>query len=175
MGNPDALAGVVLIDTGILPGYKWHSLARIWRTPVLGELFQAASTGRAFTRGLASKEPRGLPSEFLEGMGEPLRPADQARRAEALPRNRRPGRGGARSSRRSWRPRNLPALVIWGEEDAYLPAAYAERQRDAFPAADVHVLPASGHWPFADSPEAVERLLIEYLEGAARSTAGRTG
>ncbi len=72
-------------------------------------------------------------------------------------------------------PRNLPALVIWGEEDAYLPAAYAERQRDAFPAADVHVLPASGHWPFADSPEAVERLLLEYLEGAARSTAGRTG
>ena len=98
MGNPDALAGVVLIDTGILPGYKWHTLARVWRTPVLGELFQAASRGRAFTRGLASKEPRGLPRRVPRGHGRPLRPADQARGAEALPRHRRPGRGrrGAR-------------------------------------------------------------------------------
>ena len=69
MGNPDALAGVVLIDTGILPGYKWHTLARVWRTPVLGELFQAASTGARLPRGLASKEPRGLPAEFLAGHG----------------------------------------------------------------------------------------------------------
>jgi pimeloyl-ACP methyl ester carboxylesterase len=29
----------------------------------------------------------------------------------------------------------------------------------------VHVLPASGHWPFADAPETVERLLNEFLAG----------
>ena len=34
---------------------------------------------------------------------------------------------------------------------------------EAFPSADVHVLPASGHWPFADAPETVERLLVEFL------------
>jgi pimeloyl-ACP methyl ester carboxylesterase len=174
MVNPDALAGVVLIDTGILPGYKWHALARVWRTPVLGELFQAASRGRAFTRGLASKEPRGLPSEFLEGMGSHY---DRRTKRAVLKLYRATDDPGARGEELAaiMAPRNLPALVIWGEGDAYLPAAYVERQRDAFPAADVHVLPASGHWPFADSPEAVERLLIEYLEGAARSTAGRTG
>jgi pimeloyl-ACP methyl ester carboxylesterase len=174
MGDPDALAGVVLIDTGILPGYKWHALARVWRTPVLGELFQAASRGRAFTRGLASKEPRGLPSEFLEGMASHY---DRRTKRAVLKLYRAtddPGAGGEELAA-IMAPRNLPALVIWGEEDAYLPAAYAERQRDALPEADVHVLPASGHWPFADSPDAVERLLIEYLEGAARSTAGRTG
>jgi pimeloyl-ACP methyl ester carboxylesterase len=60
-------------------------------------------------------------------------------------------------------PRDIPALVIWGEHDAYLPASYAERQRDAFPSAEVHVLPASGHWPYADAPETVERLLVEFL------------
>jgi pimeloyl-ACP methyl ester carboxylesterase len=62
--------------------------------------------------------------------------------------------------------REIPALVIWGEYDAYLPSSYAERQREAFPAADVHVLPASGHWPFADAPETVERLLAEFLAPA---------
>jgi pimeloyl-ACP methyl ester carboxylesterase len=59
--------------------------------------------------------------------------------------------------------RDIPALVIWGEQDAYLPWSYAERQREAFPAADVHVLPVSGHWPFADAPDTVERLLVEFL------------
>jgi pimeloyl-ACP methyl ester carboxylesterase len=172
MENPDALAGVVLIDTGVLPGYRWHTLARIWRTPVLGEAFQAASRGRAFTRGLASKEPRGLPAEFLKGMGSHY---DRRTKRAVLKLYRATDDPGAVGEGLAavMAPRDLPALVIWGEEDAYLPVEYAERQRDIFPSADVHVLPNSGHWPFADSPETVERLLIEYLEGAARSTAGQ--
>jgi pimeloyl-ACP methyl ester carboxylesterase len=60
-------------------------------------------------------------------------------------------------------PRDIPTLVIWGEHDAYLPSAYAYRQREAFPSAEVHVLPVSGHWPFVDAPEAAERLLVEFL------------
>jgi pimeloyl-ACP methyl ester carboxylesterase len=70
------------------------------------------------------------------------------------------------------RSKNIPALVIWGEHDAYLPVEMAPRQRDAFPSADVHVLPASGHWPYADAPETVERLLVEFVgrvRGAAAS------
>jgi hypothetical protein len=41
--------------------------------------------------------------------------------------------------------------------------AFAQRQRQPFPSADVHVLASSGHWPFVDSPETVERLLLEFL------------
>jgi pimeloyl-ACP methyl ester carboxylesterase len=69
------------------------------------------------------------------------------------------------------RSHDIPALVIWGEHDAYLPASYAVRQRDAFPRADVHVLPASGHWPYADAPETVERLLVEFIGGVAQRAA----
>ena len=68
-------------------------------------------------------------------------------------------------------PRDIPALVIWGEHDSYLPSSYALRQRDAFPSADVHVLPASRHWPFADAPDTVRRLLLEFL-GARVSETG---
>jgi pimeloyl-ACP methyl ester carboxylesterase len=66
---------------------------------------------------------------------------------------------------------DIPALVIWGEHDVYLPAEYAARQRDAFPSADVHVLPASGHWPYADAPETVERLLVEHVGRVAAPAA----
>jgi hypothetical protein len=36
-----ALRLCLLVGTGVLPGYGWHALARIWRTPLLGELFMA--------------------------------------------------------------------------------------------------------------------------------------
>jgi len=68
MMHPDALASITLIDTGILPGYRWHRLARIWRTPVVGEIFQATATRGAFRSLLNRNEPRGLPRDFVEEM-----------------------------------------------------------------------------------------------------------
>jgi len=160
--NADALTGIVLIDTGVLPGYKWHRLARVWRTPVLGELFQATATRGAFRRLLSRNEPRGLPRDFVEGMYDHY---DRRTKRAVLKLYRDtddPGSAGVAFAE-LMAPRDIPALVIWGEHDAYLSASFAARQRDAFPSAEVHVLPASGHFPFADAPETVERLLLEFL------------
>lgn len=160
--NVDSVASVTLIDIGILPGYRWHSLARIWRRPVLGELFQATATRPAFRFLLNRNEPRGLPRAFVERMYDHY---DRRTRQAVLKLYRATDDPGGMSEEliSLFAPRDLPALVIWGEHDAYLPSSYAERQREAFPSAEVHVLPASGHWPFADAPEAVERLLVGFL------------
>jgi pimeloyl-ACP methyl ester carboxylesterase len=158
----EQLASVTLIDTGVLPGYRWHRLARVWRTPVLGELFHALATRRAFRMLLNRSEPRGLPRAFVDEMYDHY---DRRTRSAVLKLYRAtddPG-NAAEGFSALMAPRDIPALVIWGEHDAYLPAKYAERQRDAFPSADVHVLSASGHWPFADAPETVERLLVEFV------------
>jgi pimeloyl-ACP methyl ester carboxylesterase len=162
----EAIASITLIDTGLLPGYRWHSLARIWRTPVLGELFQATATRRAFRFLLNRNEPRGLPREFVEAMYDHY---DRRTRKAVLALYRATDDPGGMSEALIglFAEREIPALVIWGERDAYLPSSYAERQREAFPSADVHVLPVSGHWPFADAPETVERLLSEFLKGLA--------
>lgn len=165
--HPDALASVTLIDTGFLPGYRWHPMARIWRTPVLGELFQAITTRSAFRFAQNRIEPQGLPREFVEGMFDHY---DRRTRAAVLKLYRATGDPGGMSEAliQAFAGRDVPALVIWGEHDAYLPASYAWRQREVFPSADVHVLPVSGHWPFADAPDTVERLLAEFLtEGKA--------
>lgn len=163
--NPDALAGIVLIDTGILPGYRWHRLARIWRTPVLGELLQATATRPAFRFLLNLNEPRELPRDFVEAMYDHY---DRRTRRAVLALYRDTDDPGAAATEfsRLMAPRDVPALVIWGEHDAYLPYSYAACQREAFPSADVHVLAASGHWPYADAPETVERLLVEFLARA---------
>jgi pimeloyl-ACP methyl ester carboxylesterase len=160
--NLDRVASLTLIDIGILPGYRWHRLARIWRTPVLGEVFQATATRSAFRWLVARGEPRGLPRAFTERMYDHY---DKRTRRAVLALYRatpEPGQGAAEFAA-MLAPRDIPALVIWGEHDSYLPSSYALRQRDAFPSAEVHVLPASGHWPFADAPDTVQRLLVEFL------------
>lgn len=168
--NPEALAAITLIDTGILPGYSWHSLARIWRTPVLGELFQAITNRSGYRFALNRNEPRGLPREFVEKMYDHY---DRRTRKAVLALYRATDDPGAAAAEFSklMAPRDVPALVIWGEDDAYLPASFAHAQEQAFPSAEVHVLPASGHWPYADAPETVERLLVEFLArlGAAKA------
>jgi pimeloyl-ACP methyl ester carboxylesterase len=162
--HPDDLASVTLIDTGILPGYRWHRLARIWRTPRLGELFQATATRRAFRFLINRGEPRGLPREFLDRMYDQYGPRTRKAVLALYRATDDPG-AAATEFAALMAPRDVPALVIWGEHDAYLPSSFAARQRDAFPSAEVHVLPASGHWPYVDAPETVERLLVEFLSG----------
>jgi pimeloyl-ACP methyl ester carboxylesterase len=170
--DPGALASVTLIDTGILPGYTWHRLARIWRTPVLGELLQATTTAGGFRFLVNRNEPRGLPREFVDTMYGHI---DKRTKRAVLKLYRATDDPGAAAAEFSalMAPRDIPALVIWGEHDAYLPASYAARQRQAFPSADVHVLPASGHWPYADAPETVERLLVEFVSRVAGASASR--
>jgi len=64
---------------------------------------------------------------------------------------------------RELRPLDRPALVLWGGRDPYLRVEHAERQRAAFPHADVRVLAGSGHWPFVDDRAAVAAELKAFL------------
>ncbi|MFM9077689.1 MAG: alpha/beta fold hydrolase, partial [Solirubrobacterales bacterium] len=61
--NPDRVASVTMFNTGILTGYGWHTMARVWQTPLLGELAMMISSRQVFRRAVASAEPRGLPRE----------------------------------------------------------------------------------------------------------------
>jgi pimeloyl-ACP methyl ester carboxylesterase len=164
--NAERIASITLIDIGILPGYKWHRLARIWRTPVLGEVFMATATRRAFLMLVDRDEPRGLPRPFTERMYDQY---DKRTKRAVLKLYRATDEPGAPDPQlvAALKSADPPALVIWGGGDAYLPSSYAERQREFLAKAEVHVLPHSGHWPFADDPAEVERLLLDFLSRAA--------
>ena len=68
---------------------------------------------------------------------------------------------------------DVPVCVLWGEGDPYLPVVFAERQRETFRNAEVHVLKGLGHWPFIDDPEAVRAHLLPFLQRALASDAQR--
>lgn len=160
--NPDAFASAVLINTGVFPGYRWHYLARIWRTPLLGEVFMATTTLPGFRLLLKHGNPRGLSRPFVNRMYDDF---DRGTRRAILKLYRATDdpAGASEQLVDGLRPLDRSALVVWGAHDPYLPLELAERQTEAFPSAQIVVLRESGHWPFADDPEAVNEAVVPFL------------
>jgi pimeloyl-ACP methyl ester carboxylesterase len=160
--NTDRVASVVVINTGVFLDYRWHILARIWQTPVLGELFMATTTRFAFrtliNRGQKRKLPRGFVDEMYDNFDRDTKRAvlkHYRSQADPLP--------GARRHLDALRPRDLPALVVWGDRDPYLGLDLAEAQKQVFPSAPLVVIRDSGHWPFVDNPEEVASHVVPFL------------
>jgi haloalkane dehalogenase len=60
--------------------------------------------------------------------------------------------------------RSKPAMAIWGEADRTLQAEHFLPLFAAiFPDAPVHRLPGVGHYCFEDAPEAIARLISDFL------------
>jgi pimeloyl-ACP methyl ester carboxylesterase len=160
--HPDAWKSVVLINVGVMPGYEWHSMAKRWRTPVLGELVQAWIPRSAWRRTMQKSSPRGLPPEFVDKMYDDY---DRDTRRTVLRLYRRtpdPGQTAAELGAAMAQLRR-PALVVWGAADPFIGVKYAERQREFFDVQDVVILEDSGHWPFQDDPQRVAGAVLPFL------------
>jgi pimeloyl-ACP methyl ester carboxylesterase len=161
--HTERLASVVLMDTGVLTGYRGHVLAGVWDTPVAGELDMAAATRQTFKATLQAQNPRPLPQTFLDRMYDDF---DRATRCAVLQYYRDWGTNNEarwQAQTALFRKLSIPALVIWGADDPYIPSSQAENQKNAFPAAEVHVLADTGHWPFVDEPDVTRSLVVSFL------------
>ncbi|HET9966008.1 MAG TPA: alpha/beta hydrolase [Rubrobacter sp.] len=57
----------------------------------------------------------------------------------------------------------IPVSIIWGEQDAWLDPALAERLHELIPGSDLLVLPETGHFAMEDSPQVVAAALFEFF------------
>jgi pimeloyl-ACP methyl ester carboxylesterase len=165
----DRIGQVVIINAvPLLPGYRWHRLARGWRTPILGE-FMMGTTTKAVVRYLlkeARPDRQPMPREFVDSMWDHF---DQGTQSAILKlyRSAPPKileQAGERFSRLT-----APALVVWGEQDPYIPTSFAQAYVDALPNAELKLLPDAGHWPWIDRPD-VTLTVAEFLLGGNTST-----
>ena len=150
--EPARLERLVVINAvPFLPGYRWHRFARIWRTPVVGELFQGSTTKRGLRYFL-----RGMPDDFIDSIWDHFDHGTQ-RAILKLYRSAPPAalaEAGARLGEIQ-----CPALVLWGADDPYLPTRFAHAYADALGGeTDVEPVEDAGHWPWVDRPELVERV-----------------
>ena len=167
--HPDQIASFTFFNNGVLVGYRWHGFARIWRTPIVGELFQLTTTRRTFRAFLNGGNPKPFPKEFVERMYDDI---DWPVKRAILKLYRATDDPGAMSLGygESLKPRSIPALVIWADNDPYIPVKHAEAQSDYFDA-DIHILPDCGHWPMIDEPERVSELVLPFLRRQVRGEA----
>lgn len=161
--HPDRVASITLVNIGIAPGYRWHKFARIWRTPILGELFQLLATRAILKKSLNDENPKPFPESFFDRL---MKYADwgQKRAVLKLYRATSDFEGLVQQVRQNLGPRNIPANVIWGEDDPYVPSRFAEAQREVFDVKGMHIMPRCGHWPMIDEPEAFQALLLPFLQ-----------
>lgn len=160
--HPERIASVTLINTGVLRGYRWHFMGQLWRLPWIGEFVMATTSRFGFGLVLKRGNPQGLPTEAIDRM---YRDFDAGTRRAVLRLYRASSDvdGYSNRVRDALLPRDLPALVLWGRHDVYIPSVYAWRQRETFPSAEVLMLPDSGHFPHLDDPRAVEGPLMGFL------------
>lgn len=166
--SPLSVGSLTLINTGVLLGFRWHSMARIWRTPILGELQMRLMHRKGFKWALRKGSPLGLPDAFLDRMYDDL---DKGTRAAILKLYRATSEPAERAEMlaKLLRPHRWPTLVVWGKADPYLPASLAERQKEVFECAELVILPQSGHFPFADDPDKVRQAVVPFLTRQVRA------
>lgn len=169
-GHPDRVASLTLVNVGVMRGYRWHYLARIWRVPVVGELSMRGATLPATRVLLRHGNPRGLPPDVSARMHRSLKDRGTQR---AVLRLYRATDLAASSDRlhRALQGLDRPVLVVWGAHDPYLPVRFADRQRETFPGAEVVILHDSGHWPMYDHPTALEQPVLRFLRTATQAPA----
>lgn len=58
----------------------------------------------------------------------------------------------------------LPFQMIWGDKDPIIPVAHAYETHEALPTSRLEIVEGTGHYPHVENPEAVERILVEFME-----------
>ena len=161
MGHSNRVASITLINCGVLEGYKWHGFAKVWQTPVVGELAQLTATKWGMKRAINGMSPKPMPDAFYDRV---WKYADWGHKRAVLKLYRASKRVGEAVPAMPEMAKTLPVCVIWGAGDPFIEVEFAEKQRRYFPLAEVSVLRGLGHWPFIDHVEAVRGPLIEFLK-----------
>jgi pimeloyl-ACP methyl ester carboxylesterase len=146
---------LVAIDVlPLLPGHRWHWVARAWRLPVAGELAMGF-TGRTLLRrvgGLSAAHAEQVLRHFDHGTQRAILKLYRADRAVTAPLDAVAA----------------PALVVWGERDRYLDPGWARRVAGALGGpAEVEIVPGAGHWPWHERPDLVHRV-AQFLGAAGK-------
>jgi haloalkane dehalogenase len=162
--HPDAAGGLVITNTGFFPDVEWAAIAKTMRTPGQGEALVDSLSREGFGTLLAeassSFDDRAL-DEYWKAFSTPV------------------GRRGMLELYRSfdldelkpYQPRlaalGVPTLILWGQQDEFLPVDYASRFAREIPGSKLVLLEDVRHFLFEDEPERCAKEVIDFLRQAA--------
>lgn len=149
--RPDLLASVACGGATVDEDYPWHPLAQVWQTPGEGERYMAEELTAEF--GVDHLTENGVPREYAE---RNIWLTDYGK--DTILKLYR----SAVHIGREWQPDlekvEVPAMVIWGRTDPYVPLEWAESLAERM-RAELVVLECGHWWPFERPQETAEALL----------------
>jgi pimeloyl-ACP methyl ester carboxylesterase len=161
---PERFERIVLINPlPLFDGHQWHRVARIWRTPVLGELAMGCLTPRLLRRTLRNANAQPIGEHEQRELYELL---DFGTQRAILKLHRSVGAGTLAAAGEGLASLDAPALIVWGERDPFIASSVAAEYAQALGGdSEVVALEDAGHWPWLDRPDVVE-LVAEFLARA---------
>ena len=149
---------VLIAALPLLPGWRWHRVARIWRMPVLGELemgFTVRPVMRRVLRASAGR-PDAMSDEFVDSAYSHF---DHGTQRAILKLYRTAPPEVLETSGRRLGEITAPALVLWPTEDPFIPQRFGRAYADALGGESrLETVEGAGHWAWLDRPELVDRV-----------------
>jgi pimeloyl-ACP methyl ester carboxylesterase len=144
---PDRIDRLLMFSSvPLLRGFRWHRVARVWRTRLAGELLMGFTTRRAFRRSLPPAIADRAWDCFDHGTQRAILKLYRASPPEALERA-----GGRLGELR------CPALLLWATRGPYIGEEFGPRYAGAL-GGEARLEPVeTGHWSWHERPELVER------------------
>ena len=152
--RPDLVRTVACGGAAVDREYPWHPLAEVWQTPGEGERYMEEDLTDEV--GVPYLVDNGVPQRFAEDNAW-LTPGNKAC-ILALYRS-------AIHIGDEWQPDlervDVPAMVIWGREDPYVPLHWGERLAERMKG-DLVVLECGHWWPYERPEETAAALLSRW-------------
>jgi pimeloyl-ACP methyl ester carboxylesterase len=161
--RPEVVDRIVAMNVvPLMPDYRWHWIARIWRRRGVGELLNATmsrfGTRQLLRQATTNPAARGELAELIHSHLD----AGTKRAILELYRDADPEKFApiaARLGRLTG-----PGLVVWGDADPYIPSEFAHRLAAALGGETrVEHVAGAGHWPWLDRP-AVVGTVCDFLQ-----------
>jgi pimeloyl-ACP methyl ester carboxylesterase len=144
---PERIERLLMIATvPFVPGFRWHRVARAWRTPLLGEVLMGFTTRWAFRRELPVELADAAWESFDHGTQRAILKLYRASPSDVL----------ARAGEHLGEVR-APALILWPEDDPYIGAEFGPAHADALGGETTLEMVRGGHWPWLRNPDLIDR------------------
>jgi pimeloyl-ACP methyl ester carboxylesterase len=154
--HPERIERLVICNAvPLLAGYRWHRVARAWRTPLLGELTMGLTTRWTLERALRPAFAGPVPDGFAAAA---MRHFDQGTQRAILRLYRSAPEELLAAKGRELSQIPAPALVVWGALDPFIPPRFADAYAARLPGARVEHVEDAGHWPWLDRPDLIDRI-----------------